>query len=139
MYVWYTLLLLKKKKKMCLIFWWLQIELDLWDFNTNFSNISVISWWSFFLRHKPKYSEKASNLDFLKELEDTNGAIRIHILKKTRQHKGQMKKSKRTNNNLQNIHIKLKSVKCHYKEGVCWVNDKYVQTMFLKLWKNIYN
>jgi hypothetical protein len=36
------------------------------------------------------------------------GAIRIRILKKNRQHNGQKKKYKRTNNNLQNIHIKLK-------------------------------
>jgi hypothetical protein len=33
---------------------------------------------------------------------------RIHISKKNRQHNGQMKKYKRTNNDLQNIHIKLK-------------------------------
>ena len=42
------------------------------------------------------------------EFEDTNGAIRICISKKNRQHNGQDKKYKRTNNDLQNIHIKLK-------------------------------
>jgi hypothetical protein len=42
------------------------------------------------------------------EFEDTKGAIRIRILKKNRQHNGQKKKYKRTNNDLQNIHIKLK-------------------------------
>jgi hypothetical protein len=42
------------------------------------------------------------------EFEDTKGVIRIRISKKNRQHNGQMKKYKRTNNNLQNIHIKLK-------------------------------
>jgi hypothetical protein len=36
------------------------------------------------------------------------GAIRIRKSKKNRQHNGQMKKDKRTNNDLQNIHIKLK-------------------------------
>jgi hypothetical protein len=41
------------------------------------------------------------------EFEDTKGAIRIRILK-NRQYNGQKKKYKRTNNDLQNIHIKLK-------------------------------
>jgi hypothetical protein len=39
---------------------------------------------------------------------DTRGVIRIHISKKNRQHNGQKKKYIRTNNDLQNIHIKLK-------------------------------
>jgi hypothetical protein len=43
----------------------------------------------------------------LEEFEDTKGVIRIHKLKKDRQHSGQKKKDKRTNNDLQNIHIKL--------------------------------
>jgi hypothetical protein len=42
------------------------------------------------------------------EFEDTKGAIRIRVSKKNRQHNGQKKKYKRTNNDLQNIHIKLK-------------------------------
>ena len=42
------------------------------------------------------------------EIEDTKGTIRIRIPKKNRQHNGQKKKDKRTNNDLQNIHIKLK-------------------------------
>ena len=42
------------------------------------------------------------------ESEDTKGAIRIRISKKNRQHRGQTKKYKRTNNDQQNIHIKLK-------------------------------
>ena len=41
------------------------------------------------------------------EFEDTKEAIRIRI-SKNRQHNGQKKKYKRTNNDLQNIHIKLK-------------------------------
>jgi len=41
------------------------------------------------------------------EFEDTKGAVRIRI-SKNRQHNGQKKKYKRTNNDLQNIHIKLK-------------------------------
>ena len=36
------------------------------------------------------------------------GVIRIRKSKKDRQYNGQMKKEKRTNNDLQNIHIKLK-------------------------------
>jgi ribosomal protein S6 len=43
------------------------------------------------------------------EFEDTKGVIRICISKKNRQHNGQKKKYKRTNNDLQNIHIKLKN------------------------------
>jgi hypothetical protein len=42
------------------------------------------------------------------ELEDTKGVIRTNKLKKNRQYNGQKKKYKRTNNDLQNIHIKLK-------------------------------
>jgi len=41
------------------------------------------------------------------EFEDTKGAIRNRI-SKNRQHNGQKKKYKRTNNDRQNIHIKLK-------------------------------
>ena len=43
-----------------------------------------------------------------KEFEDTKRVIRIRISKKNRQHNGQTKKYKRTNNDLQNILIKLK-------------------------------
>jgi hypothetical protein len=42
------------------------------------------------------------------EFEDNKGVIRIRISKKNRQYNGQMKTHKRTNNDLQNIHIKLK-------------------------------
>jgi hypothetical protein len=42
------------------------------------------------------------------EFEDTKGAIRIRISKKNRQHNGQKKKCKKTNNDLQNIHVELK-------------------------------
>jgi hypothetical protein len=40
------------------------------------------------------------------EFEDTKGVIRISKSEKNRKHNGQ--KNKRTNNDLQNIHIKLK-------------------------------
>ena len=40
------------------------------------------------------------------EFEDTKGVFRIRI-SKNRQHNGQKKKYKRTNNDLQNIHIEL--------------------------------
>jgi hypothetical protein len=39
---------------------------------------------------------------------DRQNVIRIRISKKNRQNNGQKKKYKRTNNDLQNIHIKLK-------------------------------
>ena len=42
------------------------------------------------------------------EFEVIKGVIKIRILKKNRHHNGQKKKYKRTNNDLQNIHIKLK-------------------------------
>jgi hypothetical protein len=42
------------------------------------------------------------------EFEDAKGVIRIRISMKNRQHNGQTKKYKRTNNDLQNIHIQLK-------------------------------
>jgi hypothetical protein len=43
-----------------------------------------------------------------KELEDNKRVIINRISRKNRQHNGQTKKDKRTNNDLQNIHIKLK-------------------------------
>jgi hypothetical protein len=43
------------------------------------------------------------------EFEDTKGVIRIRKSKKNRQHNEQKKKYKRTNNDLQNKHIKLNS------------------------------
>ena len=43
-----------------------------------------------------------------KQFEDTKGRIRIRILTKDRQHNDQRKKYKGTNNDLQNVHIKLK-------------------------------
>ena len=41
-------------------------------------------------------------------LEDTKGVISIGKSQKNRQHNCQKKKDKRTNNDLQDIHIKLK-------------------------------
>jgi hypothetical protein len=49
-----------------------------------------------------------ANIKNLEEFEVTKGAIRNRISKKNRQHNGQKKKCKRTNNDRQNIHIKLK-------------------------------
>jgi hypothetical protein len=45
---------------------------------------------------------------YQEELNDIKGEIRIRISKKSIQHNGQKKKDKRTKNDLQNIHIKLK-------------------------------
>ena len=42
------------------------------------------------------------------EFEDPKWEIEIRKSKKDRQHNGQKKKDKRTNNDLQNMHIKLK-------------------------------
>ena len=43
-----------------------------------------------------------------KSLKIPKGGNQNRIYKKNRQHNGQRKKDKRTNNDLQNIHIKLK-------------------------------
>ena len=61
---------------------------------------------------------------FKKEFKDTIGVIRIRI-SKNRQHNGQMKKYKRKNNDLQNIHIKLKIEKHepHSNSGVNSINQ----------------
>ena len=45
---------------------------------------------------------------YQQEFEDTERAISWRISKKNRQHNGQKKKCKRTNNDQQNMHIKLK-------------------------------
>ena len=49
---------------------------------------------------------KTNNRD-QEECEDTTGVIRISISKRNRQHNGQKKKYKRTNNDLQSIKIKI--------------------------------
>ena len=46
-------------------------------------------------------------MSYIEEFEDAKGVIRIRI-SKNRQHNGQKKMYKRTNNDLQNIHIKPK-------------------------------
>jgi hypothetical protein len=53
-------------------------------------------------------------MDILEQFEDTKGAIKIRTSKKNRQHNGQKKKYKNTNNDLQNIHerISLQGKKC---------------------------
>ena len=48
------------------------------------------------------------NCEYQEQFEDTTGVIIIRISKTNRQHNGQKKKDKRTNNDLQNIQIKLK-------------------------------
>jgi hypothetical protein len=50
--------------------------------------------------------ESNSELWWKEEFEDTKVVIRIRK-SKDRQHNGQKKKDKRTNNDLQNIHMKL--------------------------------
>ena len=48
------------------------------------------------------------NLVIIEEFEDNKGVIRIRISKNDRQHNGQKKKDKRTNNDLQNTTQKTK-------------------------------
>ena len=54
------------------------------------------------------HESERSCICVLEEFEDTKGAIRIRKSKKNKQHNGQKKKYKRTSNDLQNMHIKLK-------------------------------
>jgi hypothetical protein len=49
----------------------------------------------------------SSGPEVCEEFRDTKGVIRIRISKRNRQHNGQKKKYKRTNNDLQNIHKEL--------------------------------
>jgi hypothetical protein len=56
----------------------------------------------------PPVDDKPAEVDLKEDFEDTKEAIRFRITKKNRQHNGQKKKYKRTNNDQQNIHIKLK-------------------------------
>jgi peptidyl-tRNA hydrolase len=46
-------------------------------------------------------------LEMYEEIEDTKGLIRIRISKKNRQHNGQKKISKRTNNDLQSAFLNI--------------------------------
>jgi len=65
---------------------------------------------SFYLDYSSSCSYFSSNsrVFYTTEFEDTKGVIRIRVSKKNRQYNGQKKKYKRTNNDPQNIHIKLK-------------------------------
>ena len=97
-------------------------------FNATFNNISAISWWLVVFVEETggpgkKHRPVASHLQTLshnvasstprhkrdyssqEEFEDTKGVIRSRISTKNRQHNGQKKKYKRTNSDLQNIHI----------------------------------
>ena len=49
-----------------------------------------------------------SRIPVQEEFEDTKGVNKIRMSMKNRQHNGQKKKYKRTNNDLQSMHIKLK-------------------------------
>jgi hypothetical protein len=46
--------------------------------------------------------------NYQEEFEDTKGVIWSRMSKKNKQYNGQKKKDKKTNNDLQNIHIQLK-------------------------------
>jgi hypothetical protein len=63
---------------------------------------------SFYFFNIPHVDAKLAEVDLKEDFEDTKGAIIFRISKKNRQHNVQQKKYKRTNNDQQNIHIKLK-------------------------------
>jgi hypothetical protein len=73
-------------------------------FNATFNSISVILLWSVLLVDETSENHRP----VLRRFEDTKGTNRIRISKKNRQHNGRKKKYKGTNNDLQNLHIKLK-------------------------------
>ena len=56
----------------------------------------------------PNHRFKVVTIIYKKSLKIPKGVIRIRISKKNRQHNGQKKKYKRTNNDPQNTHTKLK-------------------------------
>ena len=58
--------------------------------------------------NKREVVQRNAHAPLKEEFEDTNGVIRIRLSKKNIQYNGQTKINKRTNNDLQNIHIKLK-------------------------------
>ena len=55
--------------------------------------------------NKREVVQRNAHAPIKEEFEDTNGVIRIRLSKKNRQHNDQTKIIKRTNNDLQNIHI----------------------------------
>jgi len=58
-------------------------------------------------------------MKYMKEdFEDTKWLIRVRKSKKDRQHNGQKIKNKRTNNDLQNVHIKDRIARTPLKQGV---------------------
>ena len=61
-----------------------------------------------FMGDRSKINVIENRRDCQEEFEDTKGVIRIRISKRNRQQNGQKKKYKGTNNDVQNIHIKLK-------------------------------
>jgi hypothetical protein len=67
---------------------------------------------------------------FKEEFEDTTEVIRIHISKKNRQHHVHKKKYKRSNNNLQNIHIKLEEFED--TKGIIRIRNSKQTTQWLK-------
>jgi hypothetical protein len=67
------------------------------------------------------------------EFEDTKGVIRILISKKNRQHNDQKKKEKRTNNDVQNKHIK------QYYITYLKIDNNTQKFMFIFLRLNIYS
>ena len=60
-----------------------------------------------FMKHRQCYN-RVNEYMYAEEFEDTKEVIRIRKSKKNRQYNGQKKTHNRTNNDLQNIHIKLK-------------------------------
>jgi hypothetical protein len=85
---------------------WQDIDVETMCFNCKHLNGS----WESFMMHVYSTILAQYRLSFIdrEEFENTKGPIKIRKSKKNKQHNGQKKKYKRTNNDQQNIHIKLK-------------------------------
>jgi hypothetical protein len=76
-------------------------------FNATFNNISVISWRSVLLVEEPG-GPGEDHRPVASHWQDTKCVIVIRKSKKNRQYNDQKKRYKKTNNDLENIQIKLK-------------------------------
>jgi hypothetical protein len=77
------------------------------DFAIGFRSFPTVWYFCVFIFIINKFKAFYALLSNKEEFEDIKVVIRIHKSKTNRQHNGQYKSYKRTNNDLQNIHIKL--------------------------------
>ena len=81
-------------------------------FNNSSVSPGCIVWNNLFSKCKLCKNANIYHVTFKEEFKDIKGVIRIRISKKNIKHTGKKKNIKRTNNDLQNIHMKLKIELC---------------------------